>query len=263
MLAVDVRLHELLVSEGCVAHRAAVAALAVVLEAMQLEHVVIAEIPQTDVAGVGPLASVSARVHLELLGAREALPAARRGTAVRLLARVGPQMDHQLARLDEGLVAVRTSVRPLARVYARVTVQLARVLEGGPADLAGVRSLLGVYAAVHLQVFLDAEHLVAELTLEGPLSRVRAVVARQPRRHQERLVAHVTAVPVAGRAVRARVSCERAASGQHQAALRAAVVGLLLFSCGRILFEVSSSSRVHGESQSGRGRSVDGGTLQL
>lgn len=198
MLLVDVSLHLLLSVERPVAHRAAVASLAKVLEAVQFQHVVVAEISQAYFTGVGPLSGVRARVHLQLFGASEALPAAGRRTPVGFLAGVRAEVDHQLSRLYEGLVAVGAGVRPLARVDPGVAMQLAGVLEGGPADSAAVGPLLGVYPPVHLQVLFHAEHLVTVFAFERSLAGVCPVVADQPRRDGECFVTDITAMGVGG-----------------------------------------------------------------
>lgn len=78
----DVRLHLLLVLERLLADRALVALCAVVLDPMQLQHVIVAKVPEADVAVVRLLPRVSARVHLQLLGACKALSAAVHGTFV-------------------------------------------------------------------------------------------------------------------------------------------------------------------------------------
>lgn len=97
MLFVYVSFHLLLCVEGTVADCATVTALAVVLEAVKLEHVVVSEVSQTDVAGIGPLARVSAGVHLELLRACKSFSATRRRTAVWFFSGVRSHVNDQLA----------------------------------------------------------------------------------------------------------------------------------------------------------------------
>lgn len=170
-------LHLLLVLERLVADGALVALGAVVLDAMQFQHMIVAKVPEADVAVVGLLARVRSRVHLELLGAGETFAASRLRALVRLLAGVRAHMDHQLAGLDECLLAHGALVWPLAGVNAHVAVQLPGVFECPSADVALVRTLLRVDAPVHLEVLLHAEQLVAELALEWPFTSVGAVVA--------------------------------------------------------------------------------------
>lgn len=59
-MPLNMRLHLLFVFEGVVADGALVALGAVVLHAVQLQHVVVAELTLTDVAAVGLLAGVRA-----------------------------------------------------------------------------------------------------------------------------------------------------------------------------------------------------------
>lgn len=170
-------LHLLLVLERLVADGALVALGAVVLDAMQFQHMIVAKVPEADVTVVGLLARVRSRVHLELLGAGETFAASRLRALVRLLAGVRAHMDHQLAGLDECLLAHGALVWPLAGVNAHVAVQLPGVFECPSTDVTLVRTLLRVDAPVHLEVLLHAEQLVAELALEWPFTSVGAVVA--------------------------------------------------------------------------------------
>lgn len=82
----DVRLHLLLVLERLVADRALVALGPVMLHPMQFQHVVVAKVPEADVAVVRLFARMRPRVHLQLFRAREPLAAAVDGTFVRFFA---------------------------------------------------------------------------------------------------------------------------------------------------------------------------------
>lgn len=82
-------------------------------------------------AQVGPLASVRARVHVQVTLAGEALSAADAG--VRRLARVAAGVQQQLARRQEGLAARGAQIVPLAPVHLHVPGD-ARLAEALPAN---------------------------------------------------------------------------------------------------------------------------------
>lgn len=74
-MPLDVGLHLLLALERFVADRALVALGPVVLHAVQLQHVVVAEVPEADITMVWLFARVRPGVHLQLLAARKTLAA--------------------------------------------------------------------------------------------------------------------------------------------------------------------------------------------
>lgn len=175
-MTLDVGLHFLLVLESLVADGALVALGAVMLDTVQLQHMIVAKVTEADVAVVGLLARVGARVDLQLFGAGESLAAARLRALVGLLAGVRAHVDDQLARLDERLLADGALVWSFAGVDAHMAMEFSGVLEGTTAHIALVGTLLGVNASVDLQVLLDAEELVTKFALEGSLAGMGAVV---------------------------------------------------------------------------------------
>lgn len=92
-MALDVGFHLLLALERLVTNGAFVALRTVVLHPVQLQHVVVAEVPEANITMVRFLTGVSARVHLQLFRAREALAAAFNRTFVRFLTGMGPHVD--------------------------------------------------------------------------------------------------------------------------------------------------------------------------
>ena len=92
------------------------------LHPMQLQHMIIAEIPETDIAMIRFLAGMRARMHFQLLGTGETLATALHRTFIGFLAGMRAHVNHQLSRLYEGLLAHRALMRTLAGMNAHVTM---------------------------------------------------------------------------------------------------------------------------------------------
>lgn len=176
-MSLDVGLHLLLVLERLIANGALVALGPIMLDTMQLQHMIVAKVTEANVTMIRLLTGVRSGVDLQLFGACESLATSRLRAFVRLLARMRAHVYHQLAGLYKRLLADGTLVRTLARMDPHVAMQLPRMLERSSAHIALVGSLLRVDASMHLQILLHTEQLVAELALERTLSSVRPVVA--------------------------------------------------------------------------------------
>lgn len=101
----DVRFHLLFAFERFFANGTLVTFGAIVLDSMQLQHVIVAEIPETYIAVVRFFTSMGARVNFQLFGARESFTATFDRTFVGFLTSMRSHVDHQLAGLDKCFAA--------------------------------------------------------------------------------------------------------------------------------------------------------------
>jgi len=149
-VSLDVGLHLLLVLERLIANGALVALGTIMLHTMQLQHMIVAKVPEADVTMIRLLTRMRSGVHLELFGACESLATSRFRAFVWLLTRMRTHVNNQLTGLYKRLLTHGTLVWTLARMDPIVAMQLSGMLKSTSTHITLVGSLLCMDASMHL-----------------------------------------------------------------------------------------------------------------